>query len=285
MAEEDKVTISKLTVADLDAVDELMKRYSGTIGFLPLTVLEYYLRKESVLGAKAPDGQLIGYLLYGAYPNRFRIAQLCVREDYRNKGLARKLIDALKRSASTQKVMMLRCRNDFEANSMWPKLGFVPIDEKPGRSKEGHLLTLWRLTLAPDDQLALFRANISDTVLDVVIDTQIFFDFDRQDNEVTQPSKALVSDLFVDSVNLWFTDELFSDIKQHNSPEVREASRERTGQFLEAKYDPISVEIFVESLNEILPSGNRNQLSDINHLAKAAASEVNVFVTSVPNCN
>ena len=279
MAEENKVTISKLTVADLDAVDELMKRYSSTISFLPLVALEDYLRKESVLGARAPGGQLIGYLLYGAYADRFRITQLCVRDDFRNQGLARKLIDALKRSASIQKVMVLRCRNDFEANAIWPKLGFVPIDEKPGRSKEGHLLTLWRLTLAPDDQLALFRANISDTVLDVVIDAQIFFDFDRQDSDVTQPSKALVSDLFVDSVNLWFTDELFSDIKQHNSPEVRKASRERTGQFMEAKYDPIAVDIFVESLKEILPSGNRNQLSDINHLAKAAASEVKVFVT------
>ena len=48
---------------------------------------------------------------------------------------------------------------------------------------------------------------------------------------------------------------------------------------MEAKYDPIAVDIFVESLKEILPSGNRNQLSDINHLAKAAASEVKVFVT------
>ena len=279
MAEETEIKISKLTLADLDAVDELMKRYSSTISFLPLVALEDYLRKESVLGARAPGGQLIGYLLYGAYADRFRITQLCVRDDFRNQGLARKLIDALKRSASTQKVMILRCRNDYEANSMWPKLGFVPIDEKPGRSKERHLLTLWRLILAPDDQLALFRANISDTVLDVVIDTQIFFDFDRQDNEVTQPSKALASDLFMDSVNLWFTDELFSDIKQHNSPEVRRTSRERTAPFLEAKYDPISVELFVESLKELLPSRSRNQLSDIYHLAKAAASEVNVFVT------
>ena len=65
MAEETKTTISKLTVVDLDAVDELMMRNSATIGFLPHAVLEDYLRKESVLGAKAIDGQLVGYLLYG----------------------------------------------------------------------------------------------------------------------------------------------------------------------------------------------------------------------------
>ena len=136
--------------------------------------LEDYLRKESVLGAKAQDGQLIGYLLYGAYPDRFRIAQFCIREDFRNLGIARELLEALKSSRSTQKVIKLSCRSDFPAHHMWHKLGFVPIDEKPGRSKEGRPLTLWRLTLAHDDQLALFRANISDTVLDVVIDAQIF---------------------------------------------------------------------------------------------------------------
>ena len=96
------------------------------------------------------------------------------------RGLARNLLETLKRSATTQKVIRLRCRRDFSANSLWPKFGFVPIDERPGRSKEGHLLTLWRLVLAPDDQFALFRANVSDTILDVVMDAQIFFDFDRQ---------------------------------------------------------------------------------------------------------
>ena len=279
MAEEAHTTILKLTVADLDAVDELMKPNTRTIGFLPREVLRDHLDKGWVFGASTRDGRLIGYLLYASYLDRFRVVQLCVSRDFRNKGVARQLIETLKMSATSQKVMRLRCRNDFPANSLWPKFGFVPIDERPGRSKEGSLLTLWRLTLALDDQFELFRANVSDTILDVIIDAQIFFDFDRQDSAVTRPSKALVSDLFVDSVNLWYTDELLNDINHHNSLDVRRASRERTGQFIEAKYDPISVELFAESLKQILPSGNRNQLSDINHLAKAAASEVSVFVT------
>ena len=279
MAEEIQLRISKLTVADLDAIDELMKPNTRTIGFLPREVLRDHLNKGWVLGASTQDGRLIGYLLYASYPDRFRVVQLCVSREFRNKGVARQLIESLKMSATTQKVIRLRCRRDFAANTLWRKFGFVSIDESPGRSKEGHLLTLWRYTLATDDQLALFRANISDAILDVAIDAQIFFDFDRQVSEVTKPSKALVSDLFVDSVNLWYTDELLNDIDHHNNPDVRRASRERTGQFTEAKYDPLSFEIFAESLKEILPSGKRNQRSDINHLAKAAASEVNVFVT------
>ena len=256
-----------------------MKSHSGTIGFLPREVLHDHLRKEWVLGATDGDGRLIGYLLYAAYADRFRITQLCVAENFRGQRIARSLLDVLKASATTQKAIRLKCRNDFPANTIWPKLGFVPVDEKPGRSKEGHLVTFWRLTLALDDELALFRANISDDILDVVIDAQIFFDFDQPDDPVTLPSKVLVSDLFADSVNLWFTEELFNEIRRSHSVEERNEANRRVGHFLELKHDPFALEAFAKLLRQVLPSSNPSRLSDINHLAKAAASDVNIFVT------
>ena len=279
MTEEFAAKISVLTIADLDAVDELMKRYSSTLGFLPRAALEDYLQKACVLGAKDRDGRLVGYLMYAANRDRFRIAHLCVSEASRGQGVARRLLEALKSSATTQKIITLRCRNDFSMNGMWPKLGFVPTGESPGRSKEGHLLTLWRLQLALHDQLELFRANMSDDVLDAVFDAQIFFDFDRPDSEVTQPSKALISDLFVDSVNLWFTDELLSEIRRNPNASEREEARTRLSRFLEVKHDPLFVESFAAKLKRILPSEKTNQQSDIMHLAKTAASEIDVFVT------
>ena len=272
-------TISKLSLAHLGAVDELMKRNSGTIGFLPLDALRFYLENEWVLGAVTSDGDLAGYLLYAENRDRFRITQLCVAENFREQGLARELLDALRCSATTQKVMTLSCRNDFPAHSMWQALGFVPIDEKPGRSKEGHLLTLWRLTLAPDDQLDLFRANVSESVLDVVIDAQVFFDFDERESETNRPSKVLISDFFADSVNLWYTDELFIEINRNRNDSERNDTRRRAREFWEIRHDPISVEILADLLRQILPSGTESQRSDINHLAKAASSEISVFVT------
>ena len=272
-------TISVLTIADLDAVDELMKRYGSTLGFLPRAALKDYLQKEGVLGAKAQDGRLVGYLMYAANRDRIRITQLCVSEALRGRGVARQLLEALKASAGTQKVITLRCRNDFLAHGMWPILGFVPIGESPGRSKEGHLLTLWRLQLARHDQLELFRANMSDDVLDAVIDAQIFFDFDRPDSAVTRPSKALISDLFVDSVNLWFTDELLSEINRSSNASERKEERTRARQFFEVKHHPVLVDSLVVKLKQILPSRKANQLSDIMHLAKTAASEIDIFVT------
>ena len=274
-----RVDISQLEPADVSAADDLMKRYSGTIGFLPSVVLEEHLRKKWVLGATTKEGQLAGYLLYAAYPDRFRIVQLCVSDSHRNQGIARKLVEALKATATTQKVIRLSCRNDYEAHCMWPKLGFVPILEKAGRSRQGHLLTIWRLALAPEDQLALFRANISDDILDVVIDAQIFFDFNEPDNDTTLSSKTLLSDFLVDSIQIWFTDELFVEINRNQKDEERRTARDRAGQFLELRHDPILVKELEESLKGILPSHSQSQQSDINHLAKTAASDVKVFVT------
>ena len=231
------------------------------------------------MGAKASDGRLVGYLLYAAYPNRFRIAHLCVSTDVRGEGLAGSLIDALIENATTQTIITLSCRNDFAAHNMWPKLGFVPMYEKVGRSKEGLPLTVWRRTIALDNQLGLFQANVSDDVLDVIIDAQIFFDFDAPDSEHAQPSKTLLSDFFIDAINLWITDELFTEISRNDNPKDRENGRWRAKQFPQMKYDPLHLEYFAELLKDILPSSNPNQMSDINHLAKAASSDVHIFIT------
>ena len=144
-----QITISQLTPADLGAVDELMKRYGRTLGFLPRGALQGYLKKEKggILGAKTEAGQLVGYLLYTANPNHFRITHLCVLEEYQNQGIARRLVNTLKESADTQKAIKLNCRRDFPANFLWPKLGFVALGEKPSRSRDGHSLTSWQLTL------------------------------------------------------------------------------------------------------------------------------------------
>ena len=283
MGEENKITISKLTVVDLDAVDELMKPNTRTIGFLPRAVLRDHLDKGWVFGASTRDGRLIGYLLYASYLDRFRVVQLCISRDFRNKGVARQLIETLKMSATSQKVMRLRCRNDFPANSLWPKFGFVPLYETPGRSRDRRQLTLWYLPLALADQYSLFRANLSDDALDVVIDANVFFDLDEPDNEATQLSKTLLSDLFGDTLNLWFTDELLTEIYRNPNLNKREAARTKAGNFSKVEHDPLLVERFEQALKRILPSSNEAQISDIKHLAKTASSDLDIFVTNDRN--
>lgn len=277
------ISISKLPSADVHEVDELMKRNSKTLGFLPMEALLDFFKREGVLGAKTSDGQLVGYLLYAAYPDYYRITQLCVSGNLRNQGIAKQLVDTLKETVTSQKIIQLSCRRDFPAHKMWPKLGFVPLDEKPGRSAAGHLLTHWCLTLAPDDQLSLFQAKTSAEGLDVVIDAQIFFDFDEAESDKTKPSKALFNDFSADTLNLWITDELFVEIDRAENSSLRRKSRERAHSFPKKEYNPQSMEHFEEVLSTILPDNNPNQKSDIRHLAKTAASDIDIFVTEDQN--
>ena len=277
-----KIAVSKLTSDDLGAVDELMKRNSRTLGFLPREALRDYFKKGGALGVKSNNGELMGYLLYAeTHKDRFRIAQLCVSEDYRGQGIAKQLIDTLKRSATTQKVKVIRlhCRRDFPAHNMWRKLGFIPLGEKPSRSSVEHVLTLWCLTLAPDSQLSLFQAKTSDETLDVVIDAHIFFDFDETESEKTIPSKSLRSDSLVDSLNIWITNELFVEINRKEDSDQRQKSQQRAHFFPCVKDDSKLTEHFESLLNEILPNKNESQKSDIQQLSKTAAADIKFFIT------
>ncbi len=256
-----------------------MKRYSQTLGFLPGDALRSYLERGGVLGATTDNGQLVGYLLYTPHTNYFRIFQLCVLEQYQGQGIAKQLVNTLKNSATTQKVIRLYCRRDYQAHDMWPKLGFVPLGEKPGRSRERHPLTLWCFTLAPDDQLGLFQAKTSDETLDIIIDAQIFFDFNEPDSDKSMPSKALLFDFLIDSLNLCITDELFNEINRQNDPEQRIKSCNRAHNFFRSKSAPHLVEVFDKLFREFLPSLKPSQESDIRQLANAAASNVRTFVT------
>ena len=162
---------------------------------------------------------------------------------------------------------------------MWPRLGFFAIDEQPGRSREQLPLTLWCLNLAPDDQLGIFQVKISGESLDVVIDAQIFFHFDEADSDTSKPSKALLSDFLVDELRLLITEELLNEIAREQDPEQRTKSRNKAHEFPKIGHNYQRAEHFERVLKTFLPSTSISQQSDIRQLAKAAASEVKIFVT------
>ena len=273
-------TISQLTIADIDAVDALMKSNSGTLGFLPKVALSEYLERGNVLGAMDADNQVVGYILYGSAPSYIRITHLCVSEEYRGRGIARQLLNALKERRTSQEHIRLNCRRDFPAHKMWPSLGFSPVAEKVGRSAEGHLLTIWRYNFAKEaQQLGLFQAKISDDAVDAVIDAQIFFDFNELDNDKTMPSKALLEDFLVGSLNICIDDELLVEIDRKEDAKSRQMSKQRSEDYRQVNYDKQKSEEFEILLKDILPSRTASDESDIRHLSKTAASEAGIFIT------
>ncbi|MCG8600627.1 MAG: GNAT family N-acetyltransferase [Verrucomicrobiales bacterium] len=272
-------SIGFLNVEDLDDLDELARPHRKTLGFLTLETFKEYIVSNRVLGAKTNSGKLVGYLLFADYPDRIRLSQLCVSPDYRGRQVARMLVERLKELATTQFVIKLRCRRDFPAYSMWPRLGFVPIDEKVGRSADGHLLTLWSLTLRSDDHLGLWRAQTTEEEVDVAIDAQIFFDFEEPDSPKAIASKALQADFLAASLNLWITDELFSEIDRNGDPEIRTKARTRAHGMRRVFHDSTLFDKIVLRLREFLPYDRESSRSDIHHLAMTAASDIQIFAT------
>lgn len=268
-----------LNQSDVNDVDALMKQNSSTLGFLPKSALIDFLDRETVIGSRDVDGSLVGYLLYASYPERIRIVHLCVAKGHQRTGIARSLLERLKKKCDSQCVIRLNCRNDYEADKFWPLLGFVPVDEKTGRSAQGLPLTCWELRLKDAPQLDIFKEKMSDETLDVVIDAQILFHFNEAPSPESIPSQALLADFLADQIRINVTDEIFNEIRRHKRPETKRASRSLANLYQQVNYDPESAERYVEGLKSIIRSRTDSAISDIQHLAQTAASSVDVFVT------
>src|SRR5690606_21911235 len=127
------------------AVIALSKLHQAFLGPLPFEAFREAARQGWILGAWA-GRDLAGYLLYR--PRRrdgvISITHLCVANQYRGQGIARRLVDALSASRPYSPGMVLWCRVDYPATAQWPALGFDREGRKTGKSKAGHELIRWR---------------------------------------------------------------------------------------------------------------------------------------------
>src|SRR3954454_19611373 len=125
-------------------------------------------RKGTLLAATR-DGALAGYVLYDLPSDRVQIGQLCVAEPARKLGVGRLLIAEVSRRHADRRGLELACRRDYPANDLWPKYGFRPANERAGRSRRRHPLTVWLLdhghpdlfsVAAPERELAALDHNV-----------------------------------------------------------------------------------------------------------------------------
>ena len=272
--------VSTLPSTDIDCVEALRRQNGSTLGFMPLKALGEYLDRKTALGIKSGDGCLAGYLLYASYPDRVRIAHLCISDKFRKKGLAKKLFEALKEKCVTQQVIQLNCRRDYvEANHVWRKLGFIPIHEKPGRSQDGRPLTKWQYRIRPDTQLDVFNQEAPEHTLKIVIDTHILIHLHAPPSPESLPSKSLSADFLADLIQIHLVDEVFHEVNRQENLDIRTKTRHLAHLYPVAVYDEELAKSHENSLKTLLRTDRPSDKSDIRHLAKTAASGIGVFVT------
>ncbi len=274
------ITISKLSFPAplLESVMALHRLNSKTLGFLPAGAFEENAKLRRILVAM--EGQaLCGYLLYRVARGRAAIVHLCVSREARGKGVARGLVEQLKRETKPLEGIGLRCRRDYDINHVWSKFGFEAVHSKAGRGKDGVELTYWWFGHGHADLFS--RAAEPDPVRQrVVVDANVFYDLHARETRESEDSKALLADWVQASIELVITKELRNEIEKAGDEDQRRASRVDATRYHTLSSDDVIFQRLSGALRPQFPeSATLRDEADLRQLAYAIAGSAPFFVT------
>ena len=133
----DNYTIENATLDDIDGVKAIADKYQDEIGFVLRPALEKAALNNSLIVAKK-DNKVLAFCNY----NKRKadgvnvIYEICTDYKYRGNGIARKIIDTMKKPIS------LKCPVGNESNNFYAALGFELKDVEQGKKRQ---LNVWEL--------------------------------------------------------------------------------------------------------------------------------------------
>ena len=252
-----------------ERVIELGNQNSKTLGFLPYAAIRDAATEGGVL-AFVEGGVVSGYALFAkrVRTGNISLTHLCVDSESRNGGIARALVKEIVERNPNGAGIRLSCRKDYEANAMWPKLGFQELGEKPGRSQARLPLVVWWLPIAA--QSLFDEPEDGDERMVVALDTNVILDI-AEERAGFPESLALTAEWVAELAELVVTDqtrsELLSDTRRAPDSEFRTLLPRR-----------VVWKEKLRILQEALPEENGSS-SDLRIIAQSAASEASYFVT------
>jgi len=267
---------------------ELGESQSKFLGMLPREAWREYADKQTILVAvsahdHADDTPLsaLGYAAFRLPRNEVALAHLVVDPSARSRGIARQLVEELSRRFNNRRGISAHCRRDYPAHKMWPHLGFVALGERVGRSLQGHRLTYWWKDHGYPDLMS-WQGSAASSVLPVVIDVNVFLDLHGIDTSSRATvTRSLFENQLDGRIEPLITPELLNEIDRRRDTVQRERLRR-----LAAAYPPLSVEparlaAARQSLRAALdsPPERQRDISDLEHVAYAAAVGIQVVVT------
>lgn len=271
--------ITNIDSKEFEKIVELGDSNSNTLGFLPRKAFENSAKNGRII-AVFKTNDLFGYLLYRVSFNRITIVHLCVNKEFRGSGIARELVNYLKNKTKQYLGIRLSCRNDYDINGMWERFNFVPMHEKPGRSKQRLPLTVWWY---PHNHKNLFT-NVMDYELNnkksVAIDMNVFLDIVEERNH---ESMALKSDWLINEVNLCVTREIYNEINRAADSYEKERNRIHVSYFNELPFYESGYNEIFEQLTNYIEVKNENDNSDLKHISYTISGGADFFITRDEN--
>ncbi len=265
----------------LKNIKELWRANSKTLGFFPEGAFYEHASHKNIVAAISETGILEGYLLYrvvrrGKMWPGVTIVHLCIDETFRNQGVGKILIEYLCNKTKQDHLGIgLWCRRDYAAHSFWQKAGFIPIADRYGRS--GESLTFWWMDFGLP---SLFNQPKDETKVQVVIDTNVFYDLQDDASIKNEESKSLFADWLTDEIIILITDEVYNEINRSSDPIQREKRRGFANGFQHLQTEQEKVREIIASLTSAFPSLLVQQdISDVRQIAHTVAGGVNFFIT------
>ena len=251
----------------LQAVIALGDANRRTTGLLPTAAWEDYAQRGhliAVVGDQDPDVPL-AYAAFRLPRHEVVLAHLVVAKDNQGKGLARRGVAA-------------RCRRDWPAHAIWPRLGFVPRGERPGRGKDGKPLTRWWLDHGHPDLMTW--TGPAPGLAPLVLDVNAFLDLHSSEGADPRTKEVLLGTLD-GRVELLLSPEVHNEIDRRLSGSQRRRMHELAESYVQLAVKREVRDEFLQRLQERLPrrAARVQAASDVRHVADAAAAGVGIFVT------
>jgi ribosomal protein S18 acetylase RimI-like enzyme/predicted nucleic acid-binding protein len=252
-------------------LDDVIRLGNGpakrTLGLLPDQGFADRARKGTLLAALI-DGELVGYVLYDLPRNEAKIVHLCVAPAGQRRGIARSLVDEVASRHSDRQRLVLWCRDDYDAaTAVWKALGFLPLGSKPGRSKAGHMLTIWERNFGNPTLFDVLEGERARAALD----HNVFLDLHLP--QVRRPegkeSEYLLTDWIAEYIELCVTDEIFHEIHDHKDAKEKSTEQGWASQYRNISNPADAWEPLVAIVAELAPKADP---ADHRHVARAAAA-------------
>ncbi len=279
-----KISSINHTSKYLSDVIRLGDANKSTLGLFPHDAyIDQASKKWIIIAIDEITGDLAGYLLYSISRRKMlvSIVHLCIDTSYRGNGITKLLFNELKKLTKDGYLgVRVRCRIDYSANKLWPKLGFIAIGEMDGRGKKSTRLTIWKFEY---DHPSLFsdalRQNENSKVK-VVIDANVFFQLQYPEISGNEESLPLLEPWL--DIDLYVTPEIYNEINRNKDRLQKEDARKFADSFykVDSKSSHDEFQKTQEALLLLFPKSlSRSDESDLRQLAYAISSEIPFFVT------
>lgn len=278
-----KIEVVDLNSPHLATVKRLGKQNASTLGFLPEGAFDEHSQKKQILAAIDENENCLGYVLYRVANRKATIVHLCIDKSHRKKGISKELIEHLKNTTKDLLGISLNCRRDYDANNVWRKFDFIPLSEKNGRGKDHKTLVYWWYSHGHPTLFDVTPDATNNNKIDLVIDANVFFDFDNPKRGGFVESNSLKADWLEDSINICLVDEIYQEINRCNDENIRKSSREKLGQFTILNHDKNKFESMYEKIKKIFPKKSENfsgsDESDVRQVSAAICADAQYFIT------